>query len=110
MPALFSICRKYMRALPSVSWRNIAFTLTTPALGVLSEIARYNDHIHPRLSLGKRLEPTALFESDRRQLTFECPAAVIFRDSDEQFVVAWVEMDTGLVVKAERTERVISAV
>ena len=63
-----------------------------------------------RLSLGKRFEPTALFESDRRQLTFECPAAVIFRDSNDQFVVAWVEMDTGLVVKAERTERVISTV
>jgi hypothetical protein len=48
--------------------------------------------------------PAVLFGWDRRQLTFECPATVVFSDSYEQFVVARVEMNMGLVVEAECTE------
>ena len=51
-----------------------------------------------------------LFGSEGKQLALECPATVVFRDCDEQFVVAWVEMDMGLVAETECTERVIIAV
>src|SRR5215471_10987674 len=66
----------------------------------------------PELSLKRHAaEPSGvLFGSDGRQLTFERPATVVFRNCHEQFIVAWVEMDRGFVVKAECAERIISAV
>src|SRR5437879_2741830 len=41
------------------------------------------------------------------QLTLECPAAVIFRHRYQQFVLARLEMNGDLVVKAEHSERTI---
>jgi len=60
----------------------------------------------PELSLKRHAaEPSGvLFGSDGRQLTFERPATVVFRNRYEQFIVAWVEMNMGFIVKAERTE------
>jgi hypothetical protein len=47
---------------------------------------------------------------DRGQVTLEGPAAIVFRDRYQQLVVAWVEMDVDVIVKAEGTERVLIAI
>src|SRR5882757_10877844 len=47
------------------------------------------------------------FDSNRMQLTLECPSAVIFRHRYQQFVLARFEMNGDLVVKAEHSERTI---
>jgi hypothetical protein len=47
---------------------------------------------------------------DRGQVTLEGPAAVVLGDRYQQLVVAWVEMDVDVIVKAEGTERVLIAI